>query len=376
MGKGQRILVVDGSRVVRATLRKHLTEAYTVIEESDGESAWQTLMLDAGISAVISGAHPPRLDALDLLGRMRTRSKRHLHGLPFLLVVSDVENHADRERDLAAGVTGFISKSMKKGAILERLAALVAAPDKTDDSAEKHPNSAPESHSRVLDSETLRSRISALDIRTNHAALVFAIDGRSGLKKRFGESTLARIDARIAELIAARLEPEGLLGHWATGRLAAIAPGVDRRASSRFARQLGKCLCNGQITVRGEAIALTLSVGLANSAEDGLDNPQALLALAETRLEEAWICGGNTVIGESRPDSPVHCQRELSHDEFTQLTEARWLSEDFSRDRMKQLAPAVFPLISALDRELKLGLPLAEIDRRLRRYVEETELPG
>ena len=63
MKKLKRILVVDASRVVRAALAKHLHGEFEVIEEGDGESAWQTLMLDASIAAVISSPQTPRLAA-------------------------------------------------------------------------------------------------------------------------------------------------------------------------------------------------------------------------------------------------------------------------------------------------------------------------
>lgn len=67
-----KLLVVDGSRVVTRRSEAAL-DHYTIVEESDGESAWQTLMLDDGIVAVISGAHP-RLAAFDLLARLRSSS--------------------------------------------------------------------------------------------------------------------------------------------------------------------------------------------------------------------------------------------------------------------------------------------------------------
>ena len=53
--KLRRILVIDDSRVVRATLNKHLKGSFELREEADGESAWQTLMLDASLCAVICG---------------------------------------------------------------------------------------------------------------------------------------------------------------------------------------------------------------------------------------------------------------------------------------------------------------------------------
>ena len=69
--KPPRILVLDGSRVVRATLAKRLAGHFEIVEEGDGESAWQRLMLDGRIAAVISGISPPRLVARDLLARLR-----------------------------------------------------------------------------------------------------------------------------------------------------------------------------------------------------------------------------------------------------------------------------------------------------------------
>ena len=179
-----KLLVVDGSRVVRATLKKRLSNHYTVVEESDGESAWQTLMLDDGIVAVISGAHPPRLEAFDLLARLRSSSKRRLHRLPFLLIVSDVEHHENRNRDLAAGVADFITKTMKEDAILEILARTI---DRTP------------SAKRVLSSEAFAQKLERYDSRTPFSTLVFAVDGRDELLDRFGEQVPARIEARLGD---------------------------------------------------------------------------------------------------------------------------------------------------------------------------------
>ncbi len=121
MEKVRRILVLDSSRVVRATLSKHLKDEFEVIEESSGESAWQTLMLDSAISAVISGIHPLKLEAHDLLARLRASSIRRLHGIPFILIVSDLDNTVERDADRASGVAGFITKTMNRAAMLSAL---------------------------------------------------------------------------------------------------------------------------------------------------------------------------------------------------------------------------------------------------------------
>ena len=54
MEEKRRVLIVDPSRVARAALAKHLSAEYDLREESDGELAWQTLVLDPSIVAVVA----------------------------------------------------------------------------------------------------------------------------------------------------------------------------------------------------------------------------------------------------------------------------------------------------------------------------------
>lgn len=66
-----RILVVDDSRIVRATIKKHLGASYEVIEEPNGEAGWQRLIADESIQLLISDLTMPVLDGLGLLSRVR-----------------------------------------------------------------------------------------------------------------------------------------------------------------------------------------------------------------------------------------------------------------------------------------------------------------
>jgi len=71
MTNKRKILVADASKVVRASLAKQLADDFEVREESSGESAWQTLVLDSAIVAVVSGLGLSKLDAFGLLERVR-----------------------------------------------------------------------------------------------------------------------------------------------------------------------------------------------------------------------------------------------------------------------------------------------------------------
>ena len=67
-----RILIVDESRIVRATISKHVRDLYDYREESDGEAAWQVLVLDHSIALVICSLSLPVLDGNGLLDRVRS----------------------------------------------------------------------------------------------------------------------------------------------------------------------------------------------------------------------------------------------------------------------------------------------------------------
>ena len=61
-----RLLIVDDSRMVRASIIKHLKGLYDIREEGDGEAAWQTLVLDHHIDAVISDLSMPVMDGFQV----------------------------------------------------------------------------------------------------------------------------------------------------------------------------------------------------------------------------------------------------------------------------------------------------------------------
>ena len=368
MDKIRKVLVIDGSRVVRATLNKHLKDSFKVVEEADGESAWQTLMLDSDIVAVISGIHPPKLEAHDLLLRLRASSLRRLHKIPFILIVSDTEDRAEREIDLQRGVAGFITKSMKKTVIIECLESLLDL-NEQEYGPSKEPRSLPASskaHDRLLDSDKFRGVLSALTFSETQSdevcALVFGIDNRDELISSFGQSVAGMIDARFAALLMAKVGAPDSIGRCRGERLAIVSHGADLAQGERFGKQVCRSLASGQISIRGQKVRLTVSVGVASTSDDFVANGSELLALADQRLDQALVCGGNTVVTEFRPSCPLRCRDE----NVLKLLEAlKTPSENTLSGQIGTLGLQILPLIRAMDQALKLDLPLDSIHQQL-----------
>lgn len=119
-----RVLIVDDSRSVRATLVKHLESLYDAREAGDGLEAWETLLIDPGMSLVITDLSMPRLDGYGLLERMRGSRIARIRMLP-VLVVSGAQEESEHARVRNAGATALIGKGATATELLAQLAQLL-----------------------------------------------------------------------------------------------------------------------------------------------------------------------------------------------------------------------------------------------------------
>lgn len=383
VGGKRRILVVDGSRVVRATLAKRLGECFDIVEEENGESAWQRLMLDGSIATVISGIHPPRLEAKALRDRLKASALRRLREMPFVLIVSDIENQPGYSTGEWQGFSGFITKSMTKSAMVAQLDGLFghcdsgASPAGAGESpATGLPDSATPQRGpeKLLQPAEFATTLSSLSFSTPPDSpvclLVFGIDHLDELTARFGADLPKMLTSRIAKLLAAKVDPKDVLGLCGKRRLAIVSHGVDLRQGAHFGKRVCKSLASGQITISAQKIKLTVSVGVASTSDDTVSSGRELFSLAEQRLEQALVCGGNTVCMERRPHCPMNGQDKSLIALVHVLRSGRG---ELPPDEKSKLANALLPLLQTLDTRLSLGLPLADIQKRFPALVEAKE---
>lgn len=118
-----RVLIADDSRIVRAALIKRIEGMFEFREATDGEQAWETLLLDPGIRVVITDLTMPRLDGYGLLERIRSSRISRIRNLP-VVVVSGSDEQEERARARAAGATDLITKGIATPQLLSRLEVL------------------------------------------------------------------------------------------------------------------------------------------------------------------------------------------------------------------------------------------------------------
>lgn len=358
-----RILIVDDSRVVRVSLVKHLKDHYEVREEGDGEEAWQTLVLDNSIRAVISDLQMPKLNGYELLERVRTSKLRRLQQLPFLLV-SGEETEEERSKALELGVSDFITKGAGSAEILGRLKNLLAlnhAQENLDAGREQlvHDPVTGLFTRKYLELQAAQGVSHSIRQGVDTSVLVLGFDGYADLVDCLGEAVAEEIGTRFARMLAGKIRQEDGLGHFGAGQYAVVSPGTAPAYCVTFAERVREAVEVARLSAQGQTVTVTVSIGVASVPSDVVSSATALLQLAGERMHMAMQAGGNRtesggVKGATRPISIQHALEMLSANRVGPVL-----------PHLPALASQLLPLMRLMNTELGLTLPLAEIERRL-----------
>jgi diguanylate cyclase (GGDEF)-like protein len=364
------ILIVDDSRIVRVAMIKHLKGHYEVREENDGEAAWQTLVLDHSIRAVISDVQMPNLNGYELLERLRSSKLRRLQQLPFILV-SGEETEDERDKARALGVSDFVTKGAGSAEVLARLDTLLALSNAQSVLDEHREQMVQDPASGLFTRAFLeRQATQAISHSARHgvetSVMVMGFDGFDTLSKTLGEHAAEEIGARFAKMLASKVRQEDSLGHYGPGQYAVISPGTAVVYCVTFAERVREAVESARLTVRGEQVSVTVSIGVAGVPVDQVASARELLDLAGRRMQEAMLVGGNRT--ESGGAAPA--TRPISINHALELIQAN--RPEPVRPHLAYLGRQLLPLIKMINQEFDLAMPMEEVERRLRERGTKT----
>jgi CheY-like chemotaxis protein len=120
------VLVVDDSRFVRASLVRGLASRFRLQQAESGERAWELLLLDPSIGAVLSDLSMPGMDGFELLRRVRASMLDRVRAVPFA-VLSGADDAAQRARADALGADRFVVKGDGVEALADWIAERLSA---------------------------------------------------------------------------------------------------------------------------------------------------------------------------------------------------------------------------------------------------------
>jgi two-component system cell cycle response regulator len=371
-----RILIVDESRMVRATISKHVRDLYDYREESDGEAAWQVLVLDHSIALVICSLSLPVLDGNGLLDRVRSSKLTRLSQMPMLMIAGD--NDEAIERAKAHGASDFINRGTGGAELLARIDSqlkLVQAQHQLKENLEQNVQN-PETGlftRKYVELQAVQAMSHAMRHNSEVSAMVMGFDNIGALREEHGVDVAKQLQQRFISMLSSKIRKEDSLGHYAGSQLVVISPGTPAAACESFGNRLREAIRAANIAVHGQRLNLSVSVGVSNSPADAVVSAGALIELAGSRLKMAQQAGGNQVIScNPRADAVSSVVPAL--DQALALINEGQVAKVMPH--LAELGLQVMPLLRLLERRFGFGLPLAEIEKRMTDPVQEKEDAG
>jgi diguanylate cyclase (GGDEF)-like protein len=366
MSDKRRILVVDPSRVARTALVKHLRDDFDIREESDGESAWQTLVLDASIVAVVSAINLARTSGYELLSRLRENRLQRLSDIPFFLLISKDETAPNRDQAKGRGVSDFIVRGMAGGEIRQRIGRLVNWDISTDiglparSMAEDTPEPFP---GRTAICRKLCADIAAHppEEKFSACALAFGLESEKALAERFGPEIMREIGERIARVISEKIGRHDTIGHTGDTNYVIVSPGTSQATAIAFAQRVCRALGERKVRIGAETLRISVCAGIAATPADGERSAAQLIDIALERLD----------LARQTPGSQVLASDPSADDPFIRL-QALLRQEDIS-ERLGQAGLELLPLMRLFEQQFHLGLPLARMEEDFRKHAGNTD---
>jgi diguanylate cyclase (GGDEF)-like protein len=375
-----RVLIVDDSRMVRASITRLIRETYEVREECDGEAGWQTLLLDPTLQVVISDLSMPKLDGYGLLERIRASKISRIQSIPVIMISGD-EDDAARAKAKDLGATDFITKGIGTVELLTRLQGAIQSAQmrrELDESRQALADQKPvdPKYGLVTAQYLLMHGAQMLSLAKRQtgevSAMVIEVDHFEDLGNKYGLQVSALVIRKLAKILGTKVRKEDTVAQLAEARFGIITPSISIQQCGAFAMRLRGAIEQIALGYRGELIRISLTIGLANSASDGCDSIDELIGTAVGRIRKGQAEGGNRVIGAEgavvRPTiEPANLERAhamLQNKSFAEL-----------KPQLAALTQRLLPVLEFIESEYQVGIPLKALAEKCGAQPVQQEKP-
>ena len=291
-----RVLIADDSRIVRATLIKHIEGMFEFREALDGEEAWETLLIDPNIRVVITDLTMPKLDGYGLLKRIRSSKINRIREIP-VVVVSGSDESEERERAKAAGATDLITKGIGTAQLLSRLdilSKLVATQREFEHSLEALMRNDQMEQVSLPSAEKLRAQApqmlaNAAKNRKNFVVLNVCVGLRHlNLEGAAISLPVGVVDA-IGQLLQRTVRQTDLVAKTGEAEFTLVTGSINFDSARCFARRVCKAIASAHL-LRDEHMTFVASCGMVSISDDNIDTDSATFdALADMAHRRAML---------------------------------------------------------------------------------------
>ncbi|HEY0721731.1 MAG TPA: response regulator [Gammaproteobacteria bacterium] len=284
-----RLLVVDDSRLIRASFVKFLGEEFDIEQCEDGAQAWELLQQDQSFNLIFSDLSMPNLDGYQFLEKIRGSDNPEIAEMPVIIVTGKEDGEEAKERFLSLGATDLVSKPFHSAELVSRARGYAALRKKVVQLEKQVP----------VDKLTgLSTREYFMEQGEKHLALArrnyyrltvarITIANLAQLKNDFGPQVAAKMIAVAGKALADNKRTEDVAAHFGTGQFALLLPGTDPQATAQVWARLRNRIANFQLKVGERLAQISFATGLSSqNIDESITQFSQMLYQAEEALRK------------------------------------------------------------------------------------------
>jgi len=237
----------------------------------------------------------PRLNGFGLLSRMRASTDLRIREMP-VVIISGVEEQANKQRAREAGAHDFIAKSADAAEVLARLdnvMRLVSTRKELEAARQVRGVAAPRDRltgtltAQYLLTESRKRFSFARRHGGDLAVMALRVDDLREVARTAGKEAADQVLARIAKLVSSQIRTEDSVARTAAGTFMVVAPATSAAQMQKLADRLRAQLEQAKLSFGKQPLKIVSRAGVASLGADQVGSIDELMRAALQRLDTA-----------------------------------------------------------------------------------------
>lgn len=318
-----KLLIVDDSATIRATLSRAVGDEFDSLEATNGTEAIRLLQDDLDIDLVVTDLAMPELDGFGLITQMRSHSSGRLNNMPVIVVTGANDTEA-REKAFIAGANDFIAKTSDHVEFLARVRAHVKLAQTIQELEQSRRYLKEQADTDPLTQLANRrsffasasTNLAQMKRQGEHFSIIILdIDHFKKINDTYGHQAGDVVLQQLALVLQMAIREGDSLARLGGEEFVVASPYTNRLAAIVLSERLRKAVETSEFVHGDNIIPVTISLGVASMGKEETDVDR-LLAVADARLYLAKEKGRNRICasdktskGERLPDVNLVCPK-------------------------------------------------------------------
>jgi len=340
------ILLVAGSAHTAKSIRRLLSDQFTILHAAEPSEAWEMLQNQSAIIAIVCELGKS-IDDFALLERLRQAQSNPLASLPVLLLVGESDDAQRRDLAFSVGATDFINMPFSALELTTRVrlhAQLYRLHSQDNEYEISAQNSSIDLLNTLMQEQHFNSRLEqeisfSLRHKSYISVCLLKIDMYDELSDQYGREALSGIIRALGSIVEKQIRREDTYAYLGDSTFALLYPVTNGLGANIATQRLLEQVSTATLKHEDLELTLTMSAGLYSAMPDDRMTVQDVMQTVRQRVDKAQQLGGAQVVSSKTEQE----QTELSVEQALNMI-SYGRSEGLGK-QVPQLLAQILPLL-------------------------------